>query len=124
MEPITIAALLGGGLGLYRGVRNEQRMKDQDKFRKAAITYSPWTGMGDPGAMHLPGVVESSISGAATGAMLGNAMGGTNTNTTTDTKTMAKLDFGTGQGQMMTPEMKKWQMVNQMLGGQGYTTES
>lgn len=121
---LPILALLGGGLGLYRGVRNEQRMKDQDKFRKAAITYSPWTGMGDPGALHLPGVIESAISGAATAGLLGNSMGGAGAGAgaTASPGAMSKLDFGTGQGQMMTPEMQKWQMMNQMLGGQGYTT--
>lgn len=64
-----------GGLGLYQGMQNEKRMKANDKFRKAAITYSPWTGMGDPGSQQLPGMLQSGLQGAATGAMIGNAMG-------------------------------------------------
>lgn len=62
-------------LGAKKGMDNEARMEKNDKFRKAAITYSPWTGMGDPGSQQLPGALESGVSGGLTGAMLGNAMG-------------------------------------------------
>lgn len=69
------APIAMGALGAYRGIKNEKRMKDNDKFRKAAIQYSPWTGMGDPGSQQLPGMLESGLQGAATGAMLGSSLG-------------------------------------------------
>lgn len=72
MDPFTIAMLAGAGMGLLKGKRNEEKMADNDKFRKAAITYSPWTGMGDPGSQQLPGTLESGLGGAATGAMIGS----------------------------------------------------
>lgn len=64
-------------MGAKKGMDNEARMDKNDKFRKEAITYSPWTGMGDPGSQQLPGMLESGVSGGLTGAMLGNAMGNT-----------------------------------------------
>lgn len=76
MVPMAIAALLGGGLGLMKGMKNEERMDANDKYRKAAIEFSPWTGMGDPGAQQLPGMFESALGGASTGAMMGSMVGG------------------------------------------------
>lgn len=73
MSWVTVA--IAGGLGAYKGIKNEERMAANDKFRKAAITYSPWTGMSDPGSVSLPGVLESGVQGAAMGATLGNALG-------------------------------------------------
>lgn len=76
MDPITIGLLVGGGLGALKGIQNQKKMEEHDKFRKAALTYSPWTGMGDPGALNLPGTLESGASGAAMGAATGNLFGG------------------------------------------------
>lgn len=75
MEPMTMALLGGAALGAIRGKQNEKRMKENDKFRRAAIQYSPWTGMGDPGSQALPGMFESGLSGAVQGAALGNLAG-------------------------------------------------
>lgn len=75
MDPITIGLLVGGGLGALKGIQNQKKMEENDKFRKAAIAYSPWTGMGDPGSPNMPGMLESGISGAAMGAATGNLFG-------------------------------------------------
>ncbi len=73
MSWVTVG--IAGGLGVYKGIKNEERMAANDKFRKAAIMHSPWTGMADPGSVALPGVLESGVQGAAMGATLGNALG-------------------------------------------------
>lgn len=76
MEPFTMMALAGAGLGALKGMQNQKRMKEHNKYRKAAMAYSPWTGMSDPGEMNLPGVFESALQMGATGAMLGSMIPG------------------------------------------------
>ena len=76
MDPITIGLLVGGGAGLLKGMANEKKMERHNKYRAEALKYSPWTGMGDPGEMNLPGTMESLFQGGAMGAMTGNMMGG------------------------------------------------
>ena len=83
---------ISAALGAKKGMDNQDRMEKNDKFRKAAIQYSPWTGMGDPGSQQLPGALESGVSGGLTGAMLGNAMG----NSTCAAK-VAGGEVGSGQ---------------------------
>lgn len=72
----AIGSLIGAGLGALKGKANEKKMEEQDKFRKAAIQNSPWTGMSDPGALNLPGMTGSLMSGAALGGLTGGMMGG------------------------------------------------
>ena len=64
-----------GALGALQGINNEKRMEKNDAFRKAAIQYSPWTGMQDPGSPVLPGMLQSGLQGAATGMMGASMMG-------------------------------------------------
>lgn len=71
MSPAIIGALLGGGLGLLKGDENVKKNIANENFRRAAIMYSPWTHMGDPGQVTLPGGLESGLQGAATGGMVG-----------------------------------------------------
>ncbi|HZX13713.1 MAG TPA: hypothetical protein VFF49_04860 [Thermodesulfobacteriota bacterium] len=71
MDPITIGLLAGGGLGLLKGITNEKKMKQAAKFREAALRYSPWTGMNDPGDLNLPGALSSGLQGAALGGLAG-----------------------------------------------------
>jgi len=106
------------GLGLLQGMANQKKMERQNRYRAEAIAYSPWTGMGDPGEKNLPDALQSGLQGAAMGAALGNLFGGSPGATGTAT---AGGSYGTGMGQSMTPEMQKWQMMNQMQGGPGYT---
>lgn len=68
--------LIGAALGAIKGNQNVKKQAENDKFRKAAIAMSPWTNMGDPGALNLPGMLDSTAQGAAMGAMTGNMFGG------------------------------------------------
>lgn len=70
-----IPLLIGAGLGAISGAANKKKQAQNDAFRKAAITYSPWTGMGDPGTTNLSGPLTGAIQGGAQGAMFGS-MGG------------------------------------------------
>lgn len=113
-------------LGALKSHNQQQQAKKQDKFRKAAITYSPWTGMGDPGGMIAPDLLSGAAEGAASGALLSGALGGgeavapmETAGAATETSGMA---LGTGVGQQaLTPEMQRWQLMNQAQGGPGYT---
>lgn len=72
MAPLLIGALIGAGLGLLKGQAGAKKNEEQDRYRKQAMLYSPWTGMGDVGGGTAPGMTDSIISGAAGGAMIGN----------------------------------------------------
>lgn len=72
----AIGALAGAGLGAIKGKKNEDKMKQHEKFREAAIRYSPWSGMSDPGSMQLPDTMSSMLSGAALGGVTGSMFGG------------------------------------------------
>jgi len=75
MDPITIGLLAGAGLGLLKGNKNVQKEAANDRYRKVAVAMSPWTGMGDPGALNLGGPLESAASGAAMGGQVAGLMG-------------------------------------------------
>lgn len=108
------------GLGVLQGMANQKKMERQNAYRAEAIKYSPWTGMGDPGEKELPDALQSGIQGAATGAMLGNAMGGSAG--AKGTQVAASSNAGSGVGQMaITPDQKKWQMMQQMQGDPTFT---
>lgn len=123
MDPLTIGLIIGGSAGLLKGLGNEQKMKEQQKYREAAIRYSPWTGMSDPGALNLPSGLESALSGGLTGAMVGNMFGGAAPAAdagTTPTQN-ASLEAGTQSFQnTLLPEQAKWRLMNLMGGGPGY----
>lgn len=74
MDPVTIGLLAGVGLGLLRGNRNAKKNEEQDRYRKAAMLYSPWTGMGDVGGGNAPGVLDSALQGAALGSSVGSML--------------------------------------------------
>lgn len=65
-----IPMAIGAVAGAAQGQANKERMQKEAKFRKAAIQYSPWTGMGDPGMSNLPGEFTSGLKGLAGGAAL------------------------------------------------------
>lgn len=77
MLPLLLAAG-GAGLGLVKGYQNNKKNEADAKFRKAAITYSPWTGMQDPGrGPDRAGMFDSALSGAGSGLALSQGgMGG------------------------------------------------
>lgn len=77
MAPLLIASLLGGAaLGGMKAKRQQAQADQQNKFRKAAIMYSPWTGMSDPGGATAPSDLEGLLGGALTGAQVGGALQG------------------------------------------------
>lgn len=123
MDPLTIGLIIGGSTGLLKGLGNEQKMKEQQKYREAAIRYSPWTGMSDPGALNLPGGLESALSGGLTGAMVGNMFGGAGAAPVEGAGAQsASLGAGTQSFQnTLLPEQSKWRLMNLMGGGPGYT---
>lgn len=106
MEPMTMLMLGSAALGALKGKANEKRMKENDKFRRAAIQYSPWTGMGDPGSQQLPGMFESGLSGAVQGAALGNlaGLGGA----AAPASTMSAMNT-------LGPTQNKYMMMQQMM---------
>lgn len=108
------------GLGLLQGMANQKKMERHNQYRAEALKYSPWTGMGDPGEKNLPDALQSALSGAAMGASMGNLFGGSPGAAGAGQATAGGA-YGTGMSQTMTPEMQKWQMMNQMQGGPGYT---
>lgn len=120
MLPVVLGL---AGLGLLQGMANQKKMERHNQYRAEAIKYSPWTGMGDPGEKNLPDALQSGLSGAAMGAALGN-IGGGSAGAAGAGQATAGEAYGTGMGQTMTPEMQKWQMMNQMQGGPGYTMVS
>lgn len=112
------------GAGLLKGMANQKKMDRHNQYRAEAIKYSPWTGMGDPGAMQLPDAFESALQGAGTGAMLGGSFGGSGGaakgTAMAGEPTMGGMGAMPGQT-MMSPEQQKWMMMNQAQGGPGYT---
>ncbi len=72
------AALIGGGLGALKGISNNARNKKDAAFRKAALMYSPWTGMGDPGQPERAGVLGSVLQGGLAGLSASQSIPGMN----------------------------------------------
>lgn len=79
---MAAAAALGAALKAREAQTNKKRAKQHDAFRRAAITYSPWTDMGDPGAFQggntdvLSGALQGGVSGAMLQQGLASGMGG------------------------------------------------
>jgi len=74
MEPLTIA-LIGGGLGLGKGLMDKEAEDRQRKLAAITARWSPWTGM----APQMPkdaNMLGSVLEGALAGAMLGKQFGG------------------------------------------------
>ncbi len=73
MWPVwAIMAAAGAVKGAVEGEANKKNQRRQDAFRKAAIQYSPWSGMSDPGAVNAgPQGLQSITGGAIQGGVLG-----------------------------------------------------
>jgi len=74
MEPLTIA-LIGGGLGLGKGLMDQEAADKQRKMAAVTARWSPWTGM-SPQMPKEANMVGSTLEGALAGAMLGKQFGG------------------------------------------------
>lgn len=70
---IAAAGAVKGGLDARE---NRKRQAKLDNYRRAAIAYSPWTGLGDPGYMSAgnTNTMSGMLGGGMQGAMIG-AMG-------------------------------------------------
>lgn len=77
MSWITVGlAAAGATSGYLKGKRNEKNQEANAKFRKAAIQYSPWTKLSDPGAgPQGAGGLEAAIGGGMQGAAMGSMIG-------------------------------------------------
>ena len=71
-------AAVGAIAGSRSAAANRKQARAHDAFRKQAITYSPWTGMGDPGAANVGNTdtFTGMLGGAAQGYALGSGIGG------------------------------------------------
>jgi len=75
MEPFTMMMLAGAGLGALRGMENEKRMKEHDKYRREVLAMRPWLKMDDPGALQKEGTFGSALQGGVTGGMAAKTFG-------------------------------------------------
>lgn len=96
----STAALIGAGLGALKGISNNAKNKKDAAYRKAALTYSPWTGMGDPGQPERAGVLGSVLQGGLAGLSAGQSIPGMN----------AGIDKGLGS---------LWGAISPTVGGGG-----
>jgi hypothetical protein len=76
---VAAVGAVKGGLDAKSAKKKQAK---HDAFRKASIQYSPWSGMGDPGAGNfgntdaMSGMLGGGLQGYALGSMAGGAMGG------------------------------------------------
>lgn len=70
MEPMTMAAILGG-TGLLKGIGPDRWKEDRQRWQAAQTQrYSPWTGL-RAGPIEEADPLGSTMQGASTGAALG-----------------------------------------------------
>lgn len=62
-------AAVGAVKGISGAKANKKKQKQHDAFRKASIAMSPWSGLGDPGAVNAGN--SDPLSGAVGGGMQG-----------------------------------------------------
>lgn len=133
MDPITLAAVMGGA-GLLKSELID-KPREQEQRRQAAITarWSPWTGMA-PGAIQTANPFGSALEGAITGSVLAqnlNLTGGKEA-ATKDLAEAATIQPEainlTAQGPsdlqqiMMQDELKKQQMQSMLSPAQRQST--
>lgn len=104
-------AAVGAIAGSRTASANRKRARAHDAFRKQAITYSPWTGMGDPGAANVgntdtfTGMLGGAAQGYALGSGIGGAfgkMGGAANAANTASNAQGAMNVGMNTGQAMT----------------------
>lgn len=69
MDPITMA-VIGGGIGLGKGILDQQREAKDRQMAAEIARWSPWTGMQTPMPKRAD-VLGSTMQGAMGGAMMG-----------------------------------------------------
>lgn len=70
MDPITLAAIMGGAGLLKSELIDRPREESQRKLAAETIRWSPWTGIA-PGAIQSADPFGAALQGATTGAVLG-----------------------------------------------------
>lgn len=88
-------------VGMLQGAANQKQNKRNQEYRAETIKYSPWTGMGDPGAEEKPGALEMGLQGAAMGASAKGMMGGG-----------GQQGMQMGQGQVVSDNMVNKELYN------------
>jgi hypothetical protein len=71
----ALALAAGAGMGAAKGAKNRAANKRDREIRATTIENSPWTGMSDPGETQRPGMLESTLQGGLTGAMMAQSLG-------------------------------------------------
>jgi hypothetical protein len=76
MEPFTLMLIGSAALGALQGQQSARRRKEDNIYRKAVLTYRPWTGLNDPGASEEKGdMFSGAAQGALTGGFIGKGLG-------------------------------------------------
>lgn len=76
MLPIVAGAIIGAGAGLLKGLSEREKKKLEAKAQAEIARWSPWTGI-QPQTTGLGDKTgDYALSGAATGAALGQGAGG------------------------------------------------
>ena len=79
MTWVTVGvAAVGAVKGGIDAKKNKEAAREHDAYRKEAIRYSPWTGLGDPGAAQVgnTSALSGALGGAVQGASIGNSFSG------------------------------------------------
>lgn len=79
MSWVTVGVAAAGAIkGMMDSKAAEGKAAEHDKFRKAALENSPWTGMGDPGAAQVgnTNMASGALGGGLQGAMVGSMFAG------------------------------------------------
>lgn len=72
MDPITLGLLLGGGLGLTKGVLDGEKERKDRKQQAETARWAPWTGM-QPTAVKRADPIGSTMQGGLAGGMFAGA---------------------------------------------------
>ena len=70
MDPLTIAAIMGG-VSLLKSGQDQRNYKNQMLLEGEKARYSPWTGIGPGSTPQQPNALGTVAQGALTGAMMG-----------------------------------------------------
>lgn len=74
MDPITLAALGGAGLGIGKGILDQNRERKDRQIAAQTARWSPWTGMAAQPVQRAD-LLGSTIQGGLQGASFGQGLG-------------------------------------------------
>lgn len=117
MDPMTWAALIGAGAGIYKSQIDKQRA-DKDRMVQAETArWSPWTGMKPERAMNAQDMFSSGIEGGLTGLQFGKQFEGRNKNVDTvdgneDDSTWARMRQESRQREAQNTDFQRMKDYN------------